>query len=133
MSRKGASLYEILALIIIIAAAYLGDAVGCRYGNVFGIVGMIVFPLILIFFIEKLAWLEREFFIGQRPFPPCRCGRSIDEIPEEEHDKHSLRVCRCGLKFNTSGRGVIFVIENSNEETYAVWRPFKGWQLKTDK
>lgn len=130
MNRKGVSIYETVALISLIAVAWLGDMFGSRYGNSYGVIGMIVFPLALIFIIEKLAWLERELFLGQMPFPLCRCGKaSIDTIPEESVDGHIQRKCSCGRKFNTSGRRIITTIENGQEQKYATWQPFKGWIL----
>lgn len=131
MNRRGVSIYETVALICLIAAAWFGDVVGSRYSNVLGIIGMVVFPVLLIILIEKLAWLERELFIGQKPFPLCRCGKTaIDQMTEENLDGQLLRKCSCGLRYNTAGRGRITILDDGGENDFAVWRPFKGWQTK---
>lgn len=129
MNRKGAGIYEIIALVILIIAAWVGDSIGSRYSNIAGIVGMVVLPLALVFLIEKLAWLERELFLGQKPFPLCGCGKcSIDSLPETEQGDQTLRRCQCGRIYDTTGRGSIRIIENEQAKDFAIWKPFKGWQ-----
>jgi hypothetical protein len=133
MNRRGISLYEIIALVLLIIAAYIGDMAGSRFHSVLGIVGMVVFPLVLIFCIERLAWLERELIIGQKPLPDCRCGREkIDCLPLSEEDNGTFHVCRCGRKYSLKNRGRIMMIENGNECEFACWRPFKGWSISDD-
>ncbi|MDD3148699.1 MAG: hypothetical protein PHD82_15500 [Candidatus Riflebacteria bacterium] len=129
LNRKGAGIYEIIALVILLAAAWAGDAVGSRYSNIAGIVGMVLFPLALVFLIEKLAWLERELSLGQKPYPLCPCGKcSIDSLPEAEPGEQPLRRCQCGRTYDTSGRGIIRIVENGAAKDFATWKPFKGWQ-----
>lgn len=128
MTKRGVSVFEIVALIILIVSAYVGDALGSRYSYTMGIVGMIVFPFAAIFIVESLAWLERELFIGQKPLPLCSCGKkTIDKMPVENVDGILLSKCNCGRKYDTSLRGKIKMIDRGGESEFAVWKPFKGW------
>lgn len=130
MARRGISIFEIVALICIIAAAYVGDVVGSKYSNLLGILGMIVFPVALVFFIEWLAWLERELLLGQKPLPLCRCGKDvIDKMTVAEEGGRSFCRCVCGLKYDISGRGRIMICDRDGMKEFAVWKPFKGWQI----
>jgi hypothetical protein len=133
-NRTGVSAYEIFALLILIAAAWIGDSVGSHYGEAFGIAGMVIFPLLLIFAIERLAWLEREILLGQKPMPKCICGKeNIDLLPEETQAGKKVQHCRCGRSYDISGRGVIEIIENGNNKPFAIWKAFKGWQICRDE
>ncbi len=128
LNRKGVSIYEVIAMLMLLAAAWAGDSIGSRYSNVLGIIGMVLLPLALVFLIEKLAWLERELFIGQKPFPVCVCEKNaLDSLPEESRDGLTLRRCKCGRLYDTSGRGIIAIVENGSKKAYANWKPFKGW------
>ncbi|HNX77467.1 MAG TPA: hypothetical protein PLM07_09340 [Candidatus Rifleibacterium sp.] len=128
MNRHGVSLFEVIALLLILAAAWVGDSFGSQYSNIAGIVCMVLFPLLLVFGIEKLAWLERELFIGQKPFPACPCGRgTIDSLPGADEKNAMPLNCKCGRAYDTSGRGLITIIEGDIKRDFATWKPFKGW------
>ena len=130
MNRHGVSLFEIIALLLILAAAWVGDSFGSQYSNIAGIVCMVLFPLLLVVAIEKLAWLERELFIGQKPFPECPCGRgTIDSLPGIDAKDTVTRNCKCGRAYDTSSRGLIMIIEGVEKRDFATWKPFKGWQI----
>lgn len=130
MSKRGVSVFEIVALISLIAAAYFGDVIGSKHSNFVGILCMVAFPITLIFLIEGLAWFERELFLGQKPLPMCRCGKfAVDQMPVEELAEGRLSKCSCGLKYDTSQRGRIILIDKDTESDYALWKPFKGWQV----
>lgn len=133
LNKKGVSSYEIIALLLLLAAAWAGDTIGSRFGNTAGIVGMIAFPLILIILIEKLAWLERELILGQKPYPKCICGRAaIDSLPEDPGTPAAgsgIFRCSCGRVYDTGGRGIIEIVDNENRRPFARWKAFKGWIL----
>ena len=130
MNRQGMAIFEIVALLLLLAAAWVGDTIGSRYGNVYGIIGMVVLPLLLVLAIEKLAWLERELFLGQKPFPDCRCGRGpIDSFTETGHGEKLFLRCQCGRLYDTSGRGIILIVDGDTSNVFATWKAFKGWQI----
>ncbi len=133
-NRKGVSIYEIFALAILLAAAWVGDSIGSQYSNMAGIAGMVILPLLLIFAIERLAWLEREISLGQKPLPKCVCGKeTIDCLPEETRAGKKVLCCNCGRSYDISGRGTVKIIENGDSRLFATWKSFKGWQICDQK
>ncbi len=133
LNRKGSIKQETFAIGLLIVAAFIGEVLLSRFGANWGYAGIIIGPAILLFFVHGIAWLEREFFIGQEPLPKCKCGaKPINELKDAPDAKpyiagNGKKLCKCGIYI--IGRGIIqFQAKNSEPVDYAKWKKGK-WEI----
>ena len=137
INRKGSIKQETFAIFLLIISAYIGDVVLSRYGENWGYAGILIGPVVFIFVVHGIAWLERQLFIGQEPLPKCKCGlKPINELKDASDAEPYIagkgkKVCNCGTYL--IGRGIIkYQHKDSEPVDYAVWK--KGhWEISGDK
>lgn len=134
--KNGGITIETVALGLLIAAGYFGDLYLSRYGENWGYAGVIIGPVLLIVVIQSIAWLERQFFIGQEPLPACKCGaKPINELKDAKDARPYIagkgtKVCTCGTYI--VGRGIIqHKVGNDEPTDYATWSRGK-WHIKNE-
>ena len=128
MKIFGVNAGEIIALIVLLGAAYCGEQYGSHYGNFFSLICTAAFPIGLLCIVQFLAWLEREFLLGQKPYPKCLCGaQPIDELEEKLIEKRMVHSCECGRAYFIRYIGRLMLIQDAQESIFATWKPFRGW------
>ena len=132
-NKSGSIKQETFAIGLLILAAFIGDLLLSRFGENWGYAGIVIGPALLLFVVHGIAWLERQFIIGQEPLPLCKCGsKNINELKDAKDAQpyiigNGKKVCKCGTYL--IGKGIIkFQNKNSEPVDYAVWKKGK-WEI----
>ncbi len=133
-NTKGSISMETIALGLLILSGYLGEQFFSRYGQYWGYAGIVIGPVLFSIIIHGIAWLERQFFIGQEPLPMCKCGNTpIHQLKDAPDAKpyiagNGKKTCKCGTYI--IGRGIIkYQSDNTEPIDYAYWKQGK-WHIK---
>ncbi len=134
INKKGSIKQEYFAIGLLILAAYIGDVLLSRYGENWGYAGIVIGPVLLFVVVQGIAWLERQYIIGQEPLPKCRCGaKNINELKDASEKEPYVagkgrKICNCGEYI--IGRGVIqFKPKKGKAVDYAKWKHGK-WEIE---
>ena len=128
--RVGLTLIEVLILGSIVACMLAGanvfrEQVGGRFATLLGgVIGFAVVPVL------GAMWCSlRSLVIDGIPhLPRCRSNRCRGRDYElRRFGQEFYWVCRCGDRYDRTGRRFMLVTEDDRKVPYKVWRPFRGW------
>lgn len=136
-TRTGATLVELLLVVVFLGAGIALARIAGNTGGLLGYVGGFIAGTVgagVAFFALGFAFaFTFELLTGIPTYPVCSNGKcrdgeaSMTDYRLEDSTGQLIARCRCGIAYVKKGRRVAQMHADGSQTPYMIWKPLRGW------